>query len=152
VIKLKKDFSEFLRLLNANGVRYMIVGGYAVIFHGWVRTTGDMDLWISPGGDNPEKLAKCLREFGFDQPEVDPSLFQGKKNIIRMGAPPVRIKLMMEIDGVKFEECYPRRVFAEVENLKVPFISLPDLIANKRASGRHKDLADVEQLQPQGKD
>jgi hypothetical protein len=147
VIKLKKDFSEFLRLLNANGVRYIIVGGYAVIYHGGVRTTGNLDIWVSPHGDNPERLAKCLQEFGFDLPEVNPGLFLGKEKIIRMGVTPVRIEIIMEIDGVEFEECYPRRVFADLEDFTAPFISLPDLIANKRASGRHKDLADVEQLQ-----
>jgi hypothetical protein len=147
VIELDKDFSEFLRLFNSRGVRYLVVGGYAVGYHSRPRATGDLDIWISPLSPNADLVAECLREFGFDGPEVKADLFQGKETIIRMGVEPVRLEIITKIDGVEFEECYPKRVIADVEGTEISFISLPDLITNKRASGRHKDLADLELLE-----
>ena len=126
----------------------MVIGGYAVAFHGYVRYTGDLDIFVELSRDNAEKLVRALREFGFDLPRVKPALFLRKGKIIRMGYEPMRLKILNEIDGVSFEECYPRRRIASLRGLKVNFIALPQLLKNKRATGRQKDLADVEALAP----
>ena len=148
MIPLIPDFKEFLRLLNANGIRYLVIGGYAVVFHGYVRHTGDLDIFVELSVENAEKLTRALREFGFDLPRVKPALFLQKGKIIRMGYEPARLEILNEIDGVSFRECYRRRRVAEVDGLKINFIALPQLLKNKRATRRLKDLADVEALAP----
>jgi len=149
MIPLPRDFQDFLRLLNANGIRYVVVGGYAVAFHGYVRYTGDLDIFVELSHENARKLARALREFGFDLPAVKPALFLRKGKIIRMGHEPMRLEILNEIDGVTFQECYKRRRIARLGNLKINFIALPQLLKNKRATLRQKDLADVEALTPQ---
>ncbi len=146
-LNVPQDFKEFLKLLNAKGVRYLVVGGYAVAYHGYVRPTADLDIWAEPDRSNAEKLVMVVGEFGFALPEVTPDLFLNKKKIMRMGAEPVRIEIMSEIDGVAFADCYGRRVEGRLDDTDVSVIGLADLLANKKASGRFKDLADVEELQ-----
>ena len=145
-IELHPDFKDFLRLLNSHGVEYLIVGGYAVGYHGYPRATADMDIWIAVGEPNAEKAAMVLREFGMPKEAVSKEMFLDRDKIIRMGVPPVRIEVITGASGVDFEECYTRREIIEIEGIPVNFISLEDLRANKRACGRYKDLEDLEHL------
>ena len=101
---LTDDFREFLRLLNVQGVDYLLVGGYAVGLHGYPRATIDLDVWIRPVADNAERVVAALRAFGFDLPEVQPSLFLSPRALVRFGVPPFRIELMTTIDGVDYED------------------------------------------------
>lgn len=143
---LTRDFREFLQSLNDQGVEYLVIGGHAVAFHGYPRATADLDVWIAVHPDNADRLVKALRQFGFDLPELSADLFLQPDRIVRMGVPPNRIEIQTGIDGVFFDECRPRGVTSELDGLRVPFIALADLKANKRASGRNKDLADLDHL------
>ncbi len=146
MIPIPRDFQDFLRLLNESGVKYLIVGGYAVAFHGYVRYTGDLDIFVELSEDNAAKLARVLRLFGFNLPRVRPALFLRKGKIIRMGHEPMRLEILNEIDGVSFQECYQARRVAKLEGLDVNFIDRPQLLRNKRATGRKKDEVDAEEL------
>jgi hypothetical protein len=133
-------------LLNSHGVEFLLIGGYAVAFHGYPRATGDIDLWVPVRLGNAERLVRVLREFGFDSPELSPSLFMQAGRLVRMGVPPVRIEIATGISGVDFDECFASRVQTSLDGVDVPVISLADLRRNKRAAGRHKDLEDLENL------
>lgn len=145
-ILLPPDFKEFLRLLNSKRVEYLIIGGYAVAHYGYVRATADMDIWIALNPANAERAAVAIRDFGFNDPELTATLLLDPGKIIRMGNPPFRLEVMTTISGVEFAECYARRSISVVDGLEIPFISLEDLKANKQASGRLKDLSDLEHL------
>jgi predicted nucleotidyltransferase len=145
-VRLPHDFKEFLKLLNDNGVRYLLVGGYAVAYHGYPRATADMDIWIEVDPSNASKLVDALKEFGFNSPDLSVDLFLEKEKVVRMGVPPIRIEILTSISGVTFEECFPSRITDELDGIEVNLISLPHLKANKEASGRHKDLDDLENL------
>lgn len=143
---LTDDFKEFLRLLNANRVDYLLVGGYAVGLHGYPRATVDLDIWVRATPDNAQHIVEALRAFGFDLPSLQPRLFTDLRSIVRFGTPPFRIEIMTSIDGVNFDACRHRAATFDVEGVSVPVISLDDLKANKRAAGRNKDLADLDNL------
>ena len=143
---LTDDFKEFLRLLNASRVEYLLVGGYAVGLHGYPRSTADLDIWIQATPDNAARVMEAVGAFGFDLPEIRPALFLAPRRIVRFGVPPFRIEIMTSIDGVHFDACRPRAVDFDLGGVRVPVISLADLKVNKRAAGRHKDLADLENL------
>lgn len=145
-IPLPPDFSAFLRLLNEHDVAYLLVGGYAVAYHGYVRATADMDIWVEPTTENAHRVTTAFRAFGFDVPGLEPELFLKENKIVRMGHPPVRIEVMNSISGVAFRECYEQRIQADWDDLIVPVIGLACLKRNKRASGRLKDLSDLEYL------
>jgi hypothetical protein len=145
-MKLPNDFKEFLILLNANNVEYLLIGGYAVSFYGYPRATADMDIWIAMNPSNADKVVNVLKKFGFNDPDLLPEVFLKEKQIIRMGIPPVRIELATTISGVNFKDCYAQRVVAEIDGVQTSLISLPHLKANKNASGRHQDIADLEHL------
>jgi predicted nucleotidyltransferase len=145
-IELHPDFRDFLRLLNSHGVRYLVVGGYAVGYYGYPRATGDMDIWIAVSDVNAEKTAQALRDFGMPRDEVTKDLFKETGKIIRMGVPPVRIEVITGASGVDFEACYARREVIDIDGIPVGFISLEDLKTNKKACGRFKDLDDLEHL------
>jgi hypothetical protein len=145
-IKLPPDFKEFLKLLNDKEVEYLLIGGYAVGYHGYPRATNDIDIWIAIDEENAERVVKALLEFGFDLPELSPELFLRKNQIVRMGAPPIQIEINTGISGVEFQECYPERVTDKLDDIWVHIISLQHLKKNKQASGRHKDLNDLENL------
>jgi len=140
---LPPDFREFLRLLNSSNVEYLIVGGYAVGYHGYPRPTGDLDIWISNTPANAERVHRALEEFGFDCPL--PVLLQDNQ-VVRMGISPFRLEVLTTIDGVKFSECYRERVRGLIDGVDVTLISLPRLLQNKKASGRSKDISDLENL------
>jgi hypothetical protein len=145
-INLPSDFKEFLRLLNARGVEYLLIGGYAVAWHGYPRATADMDIWVATDPENADKLVGALKEFGFDLPALSRELFLKADQIIRMGAPPIRIEIATSISGVSFDECYDKRIIDVLDGVEAPIISLQHLKANKKAAGRHKDLDDLENL------
>ncbi len=145
-IELHPDFKDFLRLLNSHGVEYLVVGGYAVGYHGYPRATGVMDIWIAVSDENAERTAQALREFGMPELQAIKEIFVEKDKVIRMGVPPVRIEVITGASGVEFDECYKRREIVEIDDIPVNFISLGDLKLNKRATGRHKDLEDIEHI------
>jgi len=133
-------------LLNSHRVEYLLVGGYAVCYHGYYRNTVDIDFWIAVNAQNAGKLSTLIREFGFNVPELSDQLFLQKGRIIRMGTEPIRIEVLTEISGCEFPECYARRVHGTLDGVKVDIISLPDLIKNKLSTGRLKDLNDARKL------
>jgi len=145
-IRLTQDFKEFLRLLQSHGVRYLLVGGYAVGFHGYPRPTGDLDIWVAIEPENADRIVAALREFGFDNPEVTRDLFLQPQKVVRMGNVPFRIEIITSISGVSFDECYAQRILGIIDGEEIVLIDRANLKKNKRASGRLKDLADLEQL------
>ncbi len=145
-VNLPPDFKEFLKLLNDHHVEYLLVGGYAVAYHGYPRATADIDVWVATHPDNARKIVAALRAFGFDLPELTPTLFESPGQIIRLGRPPVRIEIATSISGVEFAECYKARVVDNLDGVHVNVLALRDLKLNKKAAGRHKDLEDLENL------
>lgn len=145
-IRLPVDFRDFLRLLNSNRVEYLLIGGYAVCYHGLYRNTNDIDFWIAVHPENARKMAGLIREFGFDVPELKEEIFLQRGRIIRMGVEPTRIEILTEISACEFADCYARRVKGLMDAVPVNIISLPDLIRNKLKSGRLKDLDDAQKL------
>lgn len=146
MIPIPPDFKEFLQLLTAHNVHYLLVGGYAVGYYGYPRATIDMDIWIAIQPDNASRVVAALQEFGFAQADLTEEIFLQENRIIRMGVPPLRLEILTTISGVEFEACYENRVIAQVDNVEISLISLEDLKRNKKASGRYKDLNDLEHL------
>jgi len=132
--------------LHSHRVEYLLVGGYAVCYHGYYRNTVDIDLWIAVNPENATKMTELIREFGFNVPELSPALFLQKGRMIRMGVEPTRIEILTEISGCDFSDCYKRRVEGTLDGQPVTIIGLPDLIRNKISSGRLKDLDDAQKL------
>jgi hypothetical protein len=145
-IHLPPDFKEFLKLLIDNQVEYLLIGGYAVGYHGYPRATVDMDIWVAMNSENAHKLVRILKDFGFNVPELSEKLFLKTDQIVRMGVPPVRLEIVTTISGVEFAECYAERIVDELDGVEVNLINLHHLKINKRASGRYKDLNDLENL------
>jgi len=145
-VSLFPDFKEFLKLMNSADVRYLVLGGYAVNYHGHHRTTGDLDVWIAVDPQNAQRVSQVLQEFGFGASTVPASVFLEVGKVFRMGRKPVRIEILTQPSGVEFEDCYRRRISAVVDGVEIPFISLEDLKANKRAANRLKDQHDLENL------
>ncbi len=145
-IQLPQDFKDFLRLLNSSEVEYLVIGGYAVSYHGYPRSTGDIDIWVAIHPKNAEKIVEVLKEFGFAGQELSADLFLEKNQIIRMGLPPIRIEILTSISGVEFGDCYDSRITDIVDGIEVNLINLENLKKNKKAAGRHKDLNDMESL------
>ncbi len=146
IIRLPPDFKEFLKLLKEHDVRYLLIGGYAVGYHGYIRATGDMDIWIAIHPDNAHKMVAVLKTFGFDHADLNAELFLHENKIIRMGVPPVRLEITTSISGVEFDECYQTRVVDELDGIEVNLIDLENLKKNKKASGRLKDMVDFKKL------
>ena len=146
MVKLPPDFREFLSLLHTHRVKYLLVGGYAVAAHGYPRFTGDMDLWIQTNTENAENVLRVCREFGFDVPNLRVELFTDPTQMTRMGHPPLRIEILNSVSGLTFDLAWENRISEVWDEVPVSLISLEDLRTNKRASGRLKDLADLENL------
>lgn len=144
---LNRDFKEFAELLNAHGVEYLVVGGYALAAHGHPRYTGDIDFWVRPSADNLDRLLVALEQFGFGSLGLRPSYFSGD-SVVQLGQPPRRIDLLSAVDGVDFETCFQRREQVDVAGVRLNIIGIEDFKTNKRASGSLKDLADLESLEP----
>ena len=145
-VGLPGDFKEFLKLLNEKGVRYLLIGGYAVGYHGYPRATNDINIWIAVHPDNAPRIVDVLKEFGFDLPELTPDLFLKENKIVRMGNPPMRLEISTGISGVEFDDCYASKIVDTLDGVEVNIIDLHHLKINKKAAGRLKDLADLENL------
>ena len=141
--RLPQDFKDFLKLLNSKRVEYLLIGGYAVGYYGYPRPTGDMDIWISTERENAKRLVVALEEFGFAS---SLEVFLEENKVVRMGVPPFRLEILTTIDGVSFPDCYSERTHVVLDEVEVDLISLRDLKTNKKASGRLKDLSDLENL------
>jgi hypothetical protein len=144
--RLPPDFSAFLRFLFESRVEYLVIGGYAVAYHGYPRPTGDIDVWVRPTEANAVRVVEALQAFGFDVPTLEPSLFTRSEVVTRMGVPPNQVELFSEIPGVAFDACWPERVEDAWDGVPVTVIGLACLKKNKRATGRLKDLADLDYL------
>lgn len=145
MILFPKDFHDFLKLLSEHDVRYMIVGGYATGYHGYVRATGDLDIFVEVSESNAKKLVQTFKDFGFDA-GVTEDLFLEKGKMVRAGHPPLRLEILTEITGVSFEDCYASCEEIEIDDVKIRFIGLGNLLKNKSSTGRTKDKLDVEML------
>ena len=144
-MKIHPDFLDFFRALNANRVEYVIVGSYALAFHGAPRATGDIDIWIRPIEANAERLLAALRDFGFGALDISvEDILSGK--IIQLGFPPVRIDLLTLLDGLDADQVWASREGGRFGEEAVSYLGRDAFIRNKRAAGRHKDLADLELL------
>jgi hypothetical protein len=135
-----------LKLLNTHRVEYLLIGGYAVGYHGHPRATGDLDVWIAASPENASRLLTALEEFGFSQPDLTAEDIAKEHQIIRMGMPPFRIEVLTSISGVTFYNCFRRRIIDTIDGVEVNIISFERLKKNKLAAGRHKDLADLDSL------
>ena len=144
---LSKDFKEFLELLNENSVKYLVVGGYAVAFHGHPRYTKDLDVWVQLAPDNANKMIDALKKFGFASLGLKSDDFLKRNQIIQLGYPPNRIDILTTLTNLKFEDCYKAKVEVEIQGLHIDFIDIENLKKNKRATGRQQDLADAENLE-----
>jgi len=144
---INKDFREFIKLLNSNNVKYLVVGGYAVAFHGYPRYTKNMDIWIWINENNAKQLIKTLEEFGFSSLGLKKEDFLKPEYVIQLGYPPNRIDILTKISGLEFEKCYKSRIKTNMDGITIDFIDLENLKKNKKAIGRFKDLADLENLE-----
>lgn len=147
---LHQDFKELLGLLSANQVEYLVVGGFALGFHGAPRSTGDIDIWIRASEENAKRMENVLNQFGLSSLGYRTSYFLDKNSVIQLGVPPVRIDIMMDISGVEFNDAYKNRAITENAGMVINYISKEDFIKNKKASGRLKDLADIESITQTG--
>lgn len=144
IVKHKEFIAEMIR----HQVRFMLIGGYAVIFYGYVRTTGDLDVWLEPSDENKTRFVNLLLELGYNLKSIDAVREADFTRTLafHIGSPPERIDFLTRISGVKFEEAEKDQAFIAEENLKIPVISYKHLIINKMLSTRMKDKADVEEL------
>ena len=147
-ILLNKDFREFIKLLNTNKVKYLIVGGYAVAFHGYPRYTKDLDVWILVSDENAENVLKALKQFGFGSLGLQKEDFLKPDEFVQLGHPPNRIVIVTSCDGVEFEICFETRKVVIADRVSLNFIDIENLKKNKKASGRPQDLADLDNLGP----
>lgn len=144
---LNRDFKEFIQSLNDNGVRYLVVGGYAVALYGYPRYTKDIDIWVEMAAENASNILKALDQFGFGSLGVNASDLTEPDRMLQLGHPPARIDILTTLPGVDFSECYSARTVVEVDGISINFINLENLRKNKKATGRHQDLADLENLE-----
>lgn len=142
------DFREFIQALNTQDVKYILVGGYSVILHGYSRTTGDMDIWVERTEENYKKIFNAFFQFGmpvFDMTKEN-FLHHPDWEVFSFGRPPISIDLMIIVKGLSFEDCYPNSVFFEEDGLKIKTINYHDLLHAKKSSARAKDINDLENL------
>lgn len=145
-MEIQKDFKELLESFNAHNVEYMIVGGYALAFHGAPRYTGDIDLFIKPDNENAQRVMDALDEFGFGSVGIELSDLEYENKVIQLGVPPVRIDIITSISGVTWKDASASKVKGQYGGLPVYFIGLNQFIENKKSIGRKKDIADLEAL------
>lgn len=143
---VNSDFSDLLKILNANGVKYLVIGGYAVIQYAEPRFTSDLDLWVSVKSENAKAVFNSLKEFGAPLAGMTEKDFMEEGYFYQMGNPPVRVDILMGIPGLKFESAWKNKKEFNYEELVVSFISKEDLIIAKRASGRPQDIIDADLL------
>jgi hypothetical protein len=142
---LNKDFRDILALLQAEGATFLIIGAHALAVHGYLRATGDLDLWVRPDSENAQRVWRALLRFGAPVGALNLSQADLEKPgiVFQIGLPPRRIDILTEISGVEFDEAWTTRVMQVVDDLEVPFLGREALVRNKRESGRDKDLADL---------
>ncbi|MBM3123888.1 MAG: hypothetical protein FJZ87_02305 [Chloroflexi bacterium] len=140
------DFSDLLRIFNDHNVKYLVIGGYAVVQYAEPRFTKDLDILISTDAVNAEAVYNALQEFGAPLTDLTPVDFSEEGSFFQMGVPPIRVDILMRIPGIQFDVCWNRRVEVDFGGLKVIFISKQDLIASKRVAGRPQDLLDADLL------
>ena len=145
-MQLERDLREFIELLNARDVRYLIIGAYALAHHGHPRYTGDIDFFVEASPQNAERISQVLEQFGFANVGVAEEDFTAADQVVQLGVEPHRMDLMTSISGVSFEEAWNTREYGELDGLRVPFISRELLRRNKAALGRKQDLADLDYL------
>lgn len=145
-MEVHPDFKELLELFNKHKVEYVIVGGYALAFHGAPRFTGDIDIFVYSHPQNAHHILEALKEFGFGSAELTEEDFSSLNKVIQLGSPPVRVDIITSLTGVSWDEVIKSRVPGSYGEVPVYFISRSDFIKNKRAIGRIKDLADIEAL------
>jgi len=143
---LNKDLCEFVALLNANAVEYLVVGAYAVSFHGYPRYTGDLDLLIRPTAENAERVLRTMSEFGFGSLPITSDDLQRADYIVQLGVNPNRIDLLTSVSGVTFDEAWDSRCKGDLDGTPTHFIGREALIRNKEATGRARDLGDADEL------
>ncbi len=143
---LNQDFKEFIQSLNDHNVRYLIIGGYAVAFHGHPRYTKDLDICIELGQENAANILKALAHFGFGSLGLTEDDFLEPDQIVQLGFPPSRIDILTTLEGVDFDECFASKIVTTIDNIQMNFIDLENLKKNKKATGRLQDLADLENL------
>lgn len=145
-MSLNRDFVEFIACLNESGVEYLLVGGYAVAFHGRPRFTKAIDFWVRPEPANAQRVLDALARFGFADLGLTAEDFSTPDRVVQLGVAPNRIDLVTSIDGVTFEAAWPRRVESQHGETRLLVIHRDDLAANKKASGRPQDLLDLDYL------
>ena len=144
---MNADYIDMLKCLNKAGVDYILVGGWAVNMYGYIRATVDLDIWILADADNAKKVYSAVAEFGASVSEMKPEEFAEYGMIFQIGVAPCRVDIISKISGVSYADAVTRAVPKTIDGIPVRIISLEDLIANQKASGRAKDLADVEVLE-----
>ncbi|GGE95101.1 nucleotidyltransferase [Hymenobacter cavernae] len=144
--QLTEEYKEFVELLNANRVEYLIVGAYAVARYGYVRATGDIDVWVKPTADNAQRVVATLQQFGLGGLGYTVADFSTPDTIVQLGVAPLRIDLLTSVDGVDFDHCYAQRETKVLDEVPINFISLADLRQNKASTGRLKDQLDLKNL------
>lgn len=145
-MNLQKDLREFVELLNAHDVHFVIVGAFALAYHGHARYTSDIDLFVEKSSENAERILRALRDFGFGDIGLTQEELSHKDQVVQLGVAPNRIDVLTVLSGVSFQEAWASREIGEIGGLKVPFISRALLKQNKLATGRSQDLADAEHL------
>jgi len=146
-MRLPDDFRDFFIFLNKNKVSYMVVGGFAVIHHGYNRHTGDLDIWVEQTPDNFKKLIRAFAEFGFPTHAIDETAFLGNENdVYTFGRQPTSIEILTAVKGLKFEECIGNAERVKLDDVEVNMIDVRDLIKAKKAAGRLQDQVDIEKL------
>jgi len=148
---LAKDFAEFIDLLNKHAVEYMVVGGYALAFHGKPRNTGDLDIWIENSEPNAVRMLEVVKDFGLGSMGFTKEDFMKEGYISQIGYPPLRIDILNSIDGVRFREAYANRKVMDSDGMKIAYIGRNEFIKNKQASGRAQDLIDIKEIQGKGR-
>ena len=144
---LARDFEEFVKLLNKHKTAYMVVGGYALAFHGRPRHTGDLDIWIDISNSNATKMLRVVKDFGLGSLGFTKKDFLKEGFVSQIGHPPLRIDILNSIDGVEFEKAYKNKLSIDLDNIRIHYIGLGDFIKNKQSTGRARDLADIRDIQ-----
>jgi hypothetical protein len=147
-LALNPDWSEFVELLLANEVEFLIVGALALAHHGLPRMTGDIDFFVGNAPENAEKVLRVVKEFGFESLGLTQADFESPDQVVQLGIRPRRIDILTKIDGVSFEDAWKRRVSGKLDDYQVFFPCLDDFLTNKRAAGRPKDLVDADAVDP----
>ena len=146
-MELSRDLRELLKCFLSHDVKYLVIGGHAVSFHGYPRFTKDLDIWIEQSLDNAQAVVAALTEYGFDPDSLSPEMFNQDDRMTQMGREPNRVDILQSIKGVNFHDCHARRTSTEIDGSEIPMISLNDLLTNKLATARPQDIADARQLE-----